>query len=251
MPVTPSSFSTSSFFRSSSCGSDASFPLSTSSSLAGLPPPAPPRRFTPVRRGFADPPSLMFHTRPLRNLTVVSRSPSPSSTGSTRSWSAPRRVFPQVGARARTEELNGREESPVVFDANLTFVLGCKGRMRQNVTAVPAHEDAQTASNALTSKIANFLRKTDHVMDEWRRMGHRDEGLYEARRAAQQRAGRSRSATNILIKGFQLYSRSSSCSRSSVARDFSMDDCTEGEADEVAWFGVVLGAGMVTLIRQF
>jgi hypothetical protein len=233
MPLSPSNFSTSSFFRSSSCGSDASFPLSSSSSLAGLPPPAPHRRYTPVRRGLGEP-SLMFQARPLKNLSVVSRSPSPCSSASGRA-SLPRRVFPQVGASVGAGEVNGKEDSPVVFDANLTFVLGCKGRMRQNVKPVPAHMDTKTASNVLTNKIADFLRKTDHVMDEWKRFGHRDDE-YDMRRLREQRAGRSRSATNILIKGFQLFSRSSSCSRSSVARDFSNfsnGDCTEAEADEV------------------
>ncbi|RZC34926.1 SMC N domain containing protein [Asbolus verrucosus] len=237
MPLTPSNFSASSFFRSPSCGSDGSFPLSGGSSSVGLPPPAPPRRFTPVHRAGSETTTrpLMFHTRPLKNLTVVSRSPSPSlcSTASSRSASLPRRVFPQVGVRAGTEELKGREESPVVLDANLTFVLGCKGRMRQRVKSVPAHMEAQTASNVLSSKIANFLKKTDHVMDEWKRLGHRDDGLEYLRRGRDERAGRSRSATNILIKGFQLYSRSSSCSRSSVVRDFS-EDCTEAEADELS-----------------
>lgn len=226
MPLTPSSFSTSSFFRSSSLGSD-SFPLSSSSSFSALPPPLPgPRRYTPIRRGFTDS-QMMFHTRPLRNLTVVSRSPSPVSSSSRSS--VPRRIFPQVGTRSEVEELNGKEDSPVVFDANLTFVLGCKGKLRQNVRPVPAHLEAQTASNVLTNKIEKFLKKTDHVMDEWKRLGKRDDGVYERRL----REGRSRSATNILIKGFQLYSRSSSCSRSSVARDYSLEDCTEAEADEV------------------
>ncbi|XP_008194565.1 unconventional myosin-XVIIIa isoform X4 [Tribolium castaneum] len=226
MPLTPSNFSASSFFRSSSLGSD-SFPLSSSSSLSGLPTlPPRPRRTTPIRRGFTDS-QMMFETRPLRNLTVVSRSPSPCSTSSTR------RVFPQVGARSEVEELNGKEVSPVVFDANLSFVLGCKGKLRQKVRPVPAHQEAETASNVLTSKIDRFLRKTDHVMDEWKRLGRRDDDYY-GRQLREQRAGRSKSATNILIKGFQLYSRSSSCSRSSVARDYSLEDCTEAEADELS-----------------
>lgn len=221
MPLTPA------FFRSPSYGSDSSFALSASSSFChGLPPPAP-RRYTPVRRSenFQNP--LMFHSRPLSNLTIVSRSPSPSIAPN-RATSLPRRVFPQVGAAAELNELQGRDESPVVFDANLTFVLGCKGKLRQNIKPVPAHLEAEMASNVLSNKIANFLKKTDHVMDEWKRIG-RKEDSYSIYKERELRAGRSKSATNILIKGFQMYSRSSS--RSSIARDFS--ECTEADAEQV------------------
>ncbi|XP_023022663.2 myosin heavy chain-like isoform X5 [Leptinotarsa decemlineata] len=241
----------------------------------GLPPSVPSsqhvRKFTAVKKpcsaGF-DVPSerkpVMFQTRPLRGLTVLSdppsrdgtvergttRSPSPtisncsvrsgSSFRSTRSASCcpPRRVFPQVYQRSTLDlDSEDKEDSPVVFDANLTFVLGCKGKLRQNVTPIPAHEDAQTASNALSTKISDFLSRTDHVMDEWKSMGHKEDEQHSLRmrRSSGRNVGRSRSATNIMIKGFQYFSRASSCSRSSVARESEItDDPTEAECDELS-----------------
>lgn len=163
-------------------------------------------------------------------------------------------MFPQVAATSDLSDLEDKERAPVVFDANLTFVLGCKSNMRQNFVPVPAHKDRDTASSALSDKIANFLERTDHVMDEWKSLGHRENGKERScaeslRRNAEDRRtiGRSRSATNIMIKGFQYFSRASSCNRSSVTRDFS-EDCTEAEADEVtSWCAqcceIVLGIG--------
>lgn len=126
----------------------------------------------------------------------------------------------------------------MVFDANLTFVLGCKTNLKQNFKAVPAHRDRDTVSNALSNKIADFLDRTDHVMDEWKSMGHKEDGkrrtAESVRRNAEDRRniGRSSSATNILIKGFQYFSRASSCNRSSMTRELS-EDRTETLADEV------------------
>lgn len=214
-----------------------------------LPPAVPSnqRRITPIRRAYtanlegpyAPKRSLSFQARPLKNLTVLSqsrntpvrsvtRSPSPSistscASVSSRSSCPPRRVFPQVGARVDLGELETKEESPVVFDANLTFVLGCKGKMKQNVRAIPAYMDQSTASNYLTNKISDFLERTDHVMDEWKGMGHKE--------GDKRGMGKSKSATNIMIKGFQYFSRASSC-RSSMTRELS-EDRTEAGAEEV------------------
>lgn len=129
-----------------------------------------------------------------------------------------------------------------MFDANLTFVLGCKTNLKQNFKAIPAHRDRDTVSNVLSNKIADFLDRTDHVMDEWKSMGHRDENGKNSRRSVEsvrrnaedrRNIGRSSSATNILIKGFQYFSRASSCNRSSVTREIS-EDRTEEQADEVS-----------------
>lgn len=124
----------------------------------------------------------------------------------------------------------------MVFDANLTFVLGCKGQLRQNLTPIPAHQDADTASNALSNKISDFLQRTDHVMEEWKSMGHKDDEQHNMRmkKSGGRYIGRSRSATNIMIKGFQYFSRASSCSRSSIARDMEdADNATVADLDEV------------------
>lgn len=211
-------------------------------------PPLPPRS-TPSRRILDDSISTeRFQSRPLRNLTVVSRSvtpvhsvnrsPSPVDSISWRSnksvTPAPRRIYPQTSATVDLDDLIGKDESPVVFDANLTFVLGTKGKMKQHVTPIPAHVEKDTASNCLTDKIQDFLKRTDHVMEEWKNTGQRkrdDNNNMSVKERALM--GRSKSATNIMIKGFQLYSRANSCSRSSIAKDTSEDCCTEAEVDEV------------------
>lgn len=152
----------------------------------------------------------------------------------------PRRMFPQTcnsydGVDLR--ELKSKEQSPVVFDANLSFVLGCnKQPLRQRFKPVAAHLEEGTSSNYLSTKIDNFLRRTDHVMDEWRRLGHKDdpdlEMYYDGKK---RKVGRSKSATNIMIKGFTLFSRSGSRA-SSVCRSnrgISEDRTTVSELDEV------------------
>ncbi|CAH1113988.1 unnamed protein product [Psylliodes chrysocephalus] len=235
--------------------------INSINSYRGLPPQIPTtKRYTNIRRPYSagfDVPSerkpVMFQTRPLRSLTVVSDSPSretsmtrsPSPTPSNYSMSSfrsnrsssvylPRRVYPQTYDPGSQYDLEDKEESPVVFDANLTFVLGCKGKLKQHVRPVPAHQEAQTASNALSNKISDFLSRTDHVMDEWKGLGHKEDeqhSLRMKRSRSTKHMGRSRSATNIMIKGFQYFSRASSCSRSSVGRD--LEDCTDAEIDEV------------------
>lgn len=215
-------------------------------------PPLPPRT-TPIRRNYdetapfsSENVSGRFQSRPMRNLTVVSRSvtpvhtvnrpPSPVDSVSWRSnkstTPAPRRIFPQISTGIDLDDLVGKEEAPVVFDANLTFVLGCKGKMKHNVTPVPAYAEKDTASSCLTDKIQDFLKRTDHVMDEWKVTGRKRDDNNNMSVKERALMGRSKSATNIMIKGFQLFSKANSCSRSSLARDAS-DDCTEAEADEV------------------
>lgn len=135
-------------------------------------------------------------------------------------------------------ELRAKEQAPVVFDANLSFVLGCKRQpVRQNFKPIAAHLDEATASNFLSNKIDNFLRRTDHVMDEWRNLGHKDEpDLQEYySNGKKRRIGRSKSATNIMIKGFTLFSRNGSRASSVCGsnRGISEDRTTVSEMDEV------------------
>lgn len=150
----------------------------------------------------------------------------------------PRRMYPQTCDNSEgvdLKELKSREQAPVVFDANLSFVLGCnKQPLRQKFKPIAAHMEEGTSSNYLSSKIDSFLKRTDHVMDEWRRLGHKDDSdiLGEG---TKKRLGRSKSATNIMIKGFTLFSRNgsraSSVCRSS--RGISEDRTTVSEMDEV------------------
>lgn len=235
--------------------------------LNHLPPSIPSRRITSVKRSYLNNLEedvmermpmqrrpVLFQTRPLKNLTVLShsdtktpirsvtRSPSPAPSIKSSTSTTPRRTFPQVTTKANLnlDELSTKEESPVVFDANLTFVLGTKGKMKQNFVPIPAHLEDSTASSYLTNKISDFLKRTDHVMDEWKSMGRRrnDDDVYGSLRQnckGRKSLGRSSSATNIMIKGFQLFSRANSCSRSSMAREIS-EDRTDADGEEVFLF---------------
>lgn len=202
------------------------------------------------------------------NNLLVSRSPSPSSYGSVRSSASqystcssngtfvplsrsssmnsstlynrsptPRRLYPQTSDSSdavNLQELRSKEQAPVVFDANLSFVLGCNRQpVRQKFKPIAAHLEEGTSSNYLSNKIDNFLKRTDHVMEEWKRLGHKDD--LDVYCNGKRKIGRSKSATNIMIKGFTLFSRTgsraSSVCRSS--RGISEDRTTVSEMDEV------------------
>ncbi|XP_054081691.1 unconventional myosin-XVIIIa isoform X4 [Zeugodacus cucurbitae] len=158
----------------------------------------------------------------------------------------PRRVFPQTYTRGDpldVYQMHNLEQSPVVFDANLSFVLGCKKQpVHQTLRPSPSYEDPRTTSSYLSEKIQNFLRRTDHVQEEWTALGRRsrrtgsvgppgsvagslDSGrttptnsIYDdydtislierqRERNSMERSssvGRTRSSQNILTKAFQL-----------------------------------------------
>ncbi|XP_034116439.2 unconventional myosin-XVIIIa isoform X5 [Drosophila albomicans] len=124
-------------------------------------------------------------------LRLLTRSPSPaysissrcstqssvSLSRSSRLETPPRRVFPQSytrGSGLDAYEMRQLESSPVVFDANLSFVLGCKRQpVHQTLRPSPSFEDPRTSSAYLSEKIQNFLKRTDHVQEEWTAMGRR------------------------------------------------------------------------------
>lgn len=149
----------------------------------------------------------------------------------------PRRYYPQSSSNGDLSDLDDKDDSSIVLDANLSFVLGCKTRMRQNVKPLPAYQEEGTANNALASKIKNFLRRTDHVMDEWRKGKKR--GGRSRREIEEERdeLSKSRSERNIMIKSLKIYSRSSSVARSSSRiSDDTLTECgdaTFAEFDEV------------------
>ena len=118
-----------------------------------------------------------------------------------------------------------------MFNANMSFIMGVKNQpVRQEFKPIAAHTEPITASSTLSSKIKDFLKRTDHVMEEWKRLGKKDNDLQNGMDGYM---GRSRSATNILIKGFQMYSRNSSASyRSPSVAPISEAD-TYSEVDEV------------------
>ncbi|XP_076684281.1 unconventional myosin-XVIIIa isoform X8 [Andrena cerasifolii] len=141
----------------------------------------------------------------------------------------PRRVYPMENAAPVdiAEEASIKEQAPVVFDASLNFVLGFETqKVRQSFKPTASHLEPATASSYLSSKISQFLKRTDHVMDEWRRLGHRDDAdndlcflsAIQPNDRPRCGIGRSQSATNIMIRGFQYYSRSNSVARSSCSR---------------------------------
>ncbi|CAH4027694.1 unnamed protein product [Pieris brassicae] len=175
------------------------------------------------------------------NATFVPLSRSSSMNSSLRS-PTPRRIYPQSCDRSDSvdlKELRSKEQAPVVFDANLSFVLGCKKQpVRQRFKPQPAYLEEGTSSNYLSNKIDNFLKRTDHIMDEWRRLGHKDEPDLEMYYdGVKRKVGRSKSATNIMIKGFTLYSRTGSRASSMSSRGVSEDRTTVSEMDELSEVG--------------
>lgn len=141
----------------------------------------------------------------------------------------PRRTYPRESTCSPTmEEVLIKEQAPVVFDASLNFVLGCqRQKVKQSFRPTASHLEPSTASSYLSSKISQFLKRTDHIMDEWRGLGHKDEAedepasLPNTRDKPRITIGRSQSATNIMIRGFQYYSRSNSVGKSPSRRSLS------------------------------
>lgn len=155
----------------------------------------------------------------------------------------PRRTYPRESTRSPSvEDVVIKEQAPVVFDASLNFVLGCeRQRVKQSFRPTASHLDSSTASSYLTSKISQFLKRTDHIMDEWRSLGHKDDindepiSLQHARDRPRVVIGRSQSATNIMIRGYQYYSRSNSVAKSPSRRSLSRasEDRTSDGMQEV------------------
>ena len=167
--------------------------------------------------------SSSLSCRSMRSMSVMSSRPRTSIDSPTFS-TPPRRMFPLANAAPldSMEDLSVKEQAPVVFDASLNFVLGCdRQRVKQSFRPTASHMEPSTASSYLSSKISQFLKRTDHIMDEWRSMGHRDDADNDLNLASMTRGnercgmGRSQSATNIMIRGYQYYSRSNSIGKNS------------------------------------
>lgn len=134
----------------------------------------------------------------------------------------PRRIFPQTYDADRTNyltKLRSLEASPTIFDGKLSFDLAApKQRPRQEFRSSPAHlADVETSSRYLSDKISDFLKRTDHVNEEWlnhcktvsnSRKSCDVVSIIEEQRnsndEATKRLARSKSVTNIMIKGFQM-----------------------------------------------
>ncbi|XP_075144899.1 myosin heavy chain-like isoform X5 [Haematobia irritans] len=211
-------------------------------------------------------PALSIRSTSSRASSITS-SIATSRSSFSRLQTPPRRVFPQTyvgGDPLDAYEMRHLEQSPVVFDGNLSFVLGCKKQpVRQTLRPSPSFEEPRTASAVLSEKIQNFLKRTDHVQEEWTAFGRRSRATSRASRAGsttssratptnsiyddtfdtislieRQRernsmercpsVGRSKSSQNILTKAFQMSKtlpRISTSRSNSIARDYSdMDD---------------------------
>lgn len=148
----------------------------------------------------------------------------------------PRRIFPQTYTPSKTidlSELQSLDNATTVFDGKLTFMLGPnKQRVHQQFRSSPAHlSDADTASRYLSEKISDFLKRTDHINEEWKNHCRSTSSsrkscdmisLIEEQRddAIAKRFPRSKSVTNIMIKGYQMVHNMPPTERaSSVCRD--------------------------------
>ncbi|KAK7864786.1 hypothetical protein R5R35_012278 [Gryllus longicercus] len=221
---------------------------------------SPPRYLSP--RDVASPNGRCFspRSRSSRSMSIASgtsylssREGSPTGSISTYSGSysasknvlssgsiGPRRVFPQTSTNLDLQTIDERDKSPVVFEGGMSFMMGGKrSPVMQQLKPMPAHLDPTTASSALSNKITDFLRKSDHVMEEWKRIGRKDPDADTKASLPPSHRGSSKSVTNILIKGFQLLSRQeptprtrSRASQDTLDDDFDAD--TLAEADEVA-----------------
>jgi exonuclease VII large subunit len=213
MPLTPSisKMNAREPVPSSVAKSNTKFSSSTRTRAALLPPRPPllsPRRY--VNETF---PHEITRNNISRSSSIGSsmrsRSSSPysqrqtlsiSSNSTPRPSPSPHRSFPQHYEGDNSldiHKLRTLDPSAVVFDANLSFVMGVNKSLKSSLRASPAHSQKQTASNYLTEKISNFLEKTDHIMEEWSAIGRSKSEKIETTK-------KSKSASNILIRGFQL-----------------------------------------------
>lgn len=155
------------------------------------------------------------------SLSLNSSTGSITSTNSRRLRSlTPRRIFPQTYTPNKSidlAELKTLDTASTVFDGKISFVLGCnKQRIRQEFHSSPAHlSETETASRYLSDKIRDFLKRTDHVTEEWnnhcRTVSNSRKScdvisfIEEQRNQIDDpRLARSKSVTNIMIKGYQM-----------------------------------------------
>ncbi|XP_044763548.1 unconventional myosin-XVIIIa isoform X4 [Coccinella septempunctata] len=205
---------------------------STSSLYSEKLPPRIPQDLRRQKRTYSQSEDRVgFTPRSMNKLRVIGRESRERSESL-----EPRRYYPQSSSDYDLSDLEDKDDSSIVLDANLSFVLGCRTKMRQNVKPIPAHQADGTANNALSSKIKNFLRRTDHVMDEWTRMGKRRGGRSKREIEEEREAlSKSRSERNIMIKSLKIYSRSSSVARSSsrISNDDTITDCGDATCAEI------------------
>jgi hypothetical protein len=91
-------------------------------------------------------------------------------------------------------------------------------------------------------------------MEEWKRLGRRDTDMHSLATLPEKNGEggyvrRSRSATNILIKGYQLYSKTNTSSIRSTSITRASEEDTFSEVDEVKilWWGRVVGCDISSM----
>uniref|UniRef100_A0A1I8PN63 Myosin tail domain-containing protein n=1 Tax=Stomoxys calcitrans TaxID=35570 RepID=A0A1I8PN63_STOCA len=219
-------------------------------------------------------PAMSIRSTSSRASSITSSIATSTRSSLSRLQTPPRRMFPQTyvgGDSLDAYEMRHLEQSPVVFDGNLSFVLGCKRQpVRQSLRASPSFEEPRTASSALSEKIQNFLKRTDHVQEEWSAFGRRGRTTTRNSRAGSNSSratptnsiyddtfdtislierqrernsmercpsvGRTKSSQNILTKAFQISKtlpRTPTSRSNSMARDYSdIDDDDRTIRDE-------------------
>lgn len=157
---------------------------------------------------------------PRRSITPATSFTRHSSVASDSSFPLlkPRRVFSPTKS-IDLVELELLDRAKTVFDGKLSFDLGCaKQSVRQEFRPSPAHiSETETASRYLSEKIRDFLKRTDHVMEEWMRQckstnksnHHYDmmsmiEEQRNGRNDPLEPLARSKSVANIMIKSYQM-----------------------------------------------
>lgn len=208
-----------------------------------LPPKIPTKNTTskPIRN-----PSLPQVSRtPRRSMTPVS---SRSSVTSDRSFPLlkPRRIFPPTKT-IDLVELELLDHAKTVFDGKLSFDLGCaKQSVRQEFRPSPAHvSETETASRYLSEKIRDFLKRTDHVMEEWVRQckstnksnHHCDmmsmiEEQRNGRNDPLEPLARSKSVANIMIKSYKMSKNMPPTERSNSVSRVVAADHQQGDQDD-------------------
>lgn len=154
-------------------------------------------------------------------------------------------MFPQTKT-IDLVELELLDHAKTVFDGKLSFDLGCaKQSVRQEFRPSPAHiSETETASRYLSEKIRDFLKRTDHVMEEWVRHckttnksnHHYDmmsmiEEQRNGRNDPLEPLARSKSVANIMIKSYKMSKNMPPTERSNSMSRVIMDQ-RQGDQDD-------------------
>ena len=168
-----------------------------------------------------------------------------SSTSSTTTTTTTTSKYDKINDKSFL--LDKESSEPVIFEGSLNFILGVnKQKVNQKFQPVASHLEPDTASSYLSNRISRFLERTDHIMNEWKKLGKnkKTESSNSAssslllnnnsNNSRGRSLSRTKSATNILIKGYRYFSRDNSLARNSSSRcgsriseDRTLSECNE------------------------